>query len=128
MSKGLHYWEVWYPKAAATGVPLARGLVDPTDTMLFHSAPDVISVEVSDEQGRRLALGQDLPSTQESPICRLRREGDRIVRDDIWPAGSDLGTPVMLPGGEVGILKSWWNAPDHKEWRWQVEFYNSLER
>jgi hypothetical protein len=34
----------------------------------------------------------------------------------------------MLPGGEVGILKSWWNAPDHKEWRWQVEFYNSLER
>jgi hypothetical protein len=24
----------------------------------------------------------------------------------------------------VGHLRSWWNAPDHDEWRWSVEFYN----
>jgi hypothetical protein len=23
-------------------------------------------------------------------------------------------------------LKSWWNADDRKEWRWQVEFYNQI--
>ena len=32
--------------------------------------------------------------------------------------------PVLLPGGEVGILLSWWNAAGESEWRWQVEFYN----
>ena len=32
--------------------------------------------------------------------------------------------PVLLPGGEVGVLLSWRNAADESEWRWQVEFYN----
>jgi hypothetical protein len=32
----------------------------------------------------------------------------------------------MLPGGEVGILLDWQHAPDQKEWRWKVEFYNSI--
>ena len=36
----------------------------------------------------------------------------------------DIGRVVILPGGEAGILKSWWNADDRREWRWQVEFYN----
>jgi hypothetical protein len=31
---------------------------------------------------------------------------------------------VLLPGGEVGILKQWWNAEDESAWRWQVEFSN----
>jgi hypothetical protein len=33
---------------------------------------------------------------------------------------------VLLPGGEVGILMSWWNADDRKEWRWQIELSNSV--
>jgi hypothetical protein len=33
---------------------------------------------------------------------------------------------VILPGGEAGILKSWWHADDHSEWRWQIEFYNHI--
>lgn len=39
-------WEVWYPKAAATGLPFARGRLDPTNTLLVHAAPDVLTVEV----------------------------------------------------------------------------------
>ena len=46
------------------------------------------------------------------------------TREDLWPAAEDIGRPVMLPGGEVGILRAWWNAKDGGEWRWQVEFYN----
>ncbi len=30
----------------------------------------------------------------------------------------------MLPGGEVGILRGWWNSAEEQEWRWQVEFFN----
>jgi len=44
----------------------------------------------------------------------------------VWPSQDDIGRPVLLPGGEVGILKAWWHADDYKEWRWQIELYNSI--
>jgi len=121
----LEFWEVWDPRAAATGVLIARGHMDPTNSVILHSAPDVATVEVSDSHGARLAYGADLDRTQQSPMCRLRREGASITREDIWPQEEDLGSVVLLPGGEAGVLKSWWHADDHMEWRWQVEFYNS---
>jgi hypothetical protein len=123
----MEYWSIWYPKAAATGLLLARGLLDATDTLLLHAPGEVVTVEVHDERGNRLAYGKDLERTgaESTPICRLRREGQAITREDFWPDEADYGLPVMLPGGEVGILKSWWNADDRKEWRWQIELYNS---
>ena len=39
-------------------------------------------------------------------------------------AGGDLGSLIILPGGEVGTLLEWWNAEDGSEWRWRIEFYN----
>lgn len=119
-------WEVWYPKAAATGMLLGRGRLDPTENLLLHAAPTVITVEVRADNGARLAIGKDLEATDESPICLLQRRGEKIVRRDLWPDEQHLGLPVLLPGGEVGILQSWWNAEDRREWRWQVEFYNSI--
>ena len=121
----LEYWEIWYPQAAATGLLIARGQLQRTDTLFLHSAPEVVTVEISDNEGRRLAYGANLERTQDSPMCKLRRESDLISREDIWPGAEDFETPVILPGGEVGILKSWWNSEDWMEWRWQVEFYNS---
>jgi hypothetical protein len=47
-----------------------------------------------------------------------------ITREDRWPTEADLGSLVILPGGEVGTLVEWWNAPEGNEWRWRVEFYN----
>lgn len=120
------YWTIWYPKAAATGLLVARSFLDSTDTVLLHAAPEVITVAVSDAQGHPLATGKDLERTQTSPICRLTVEADRVMREDVWPTQADIGARVILPGGEGGILKSWWNADDKKEWRWQVEFYNTI--
>ena len=122
--KSLEYWEVWYPRAAATGLLVCRGLLDPTLVLLMHAAPDAITVAVRSEDGRLLAQGEGLERTLQSPVCRLTRTGDRVTREDIWPGADDIGTPILLPGGEVGILKSWWNAPDQMEWRWQIELYN----
>jgi hypothetical protein len=122
----LQYWNVWYPKAAATGLLLGRGRLDPTDTLLVHAAPDTLTVEVFDETARRVAYGQDLPQTLDSPMCRLRRVDGTVVREDVWPSRADLGSLVLLPGGEVGVLKQWWHADDRQSWRWQVEFYNNL--
>jgi hypothetical protein len=119
------YWAIWYPKALATGLLVARSFLDSTDSVLLHAAPEVITVEVSDaEEGRRLAIGEDLEMTQTSPMCRLRVEGGSVVREDVWPTQADIGARVILPGGEAGILKSWWHADDKKERRWEVEFYN----
>jgi hypothetical protein len=51
---------------------------------------------------------------------RLARVGEQVRRVDLWPGAEDVGCVVVLPGGEAGVLLSWWNAEDHSEWRWQV--------
>ena len=123
----LETWDLWIPDAAATGVPFARGRLDPTDVLIVHSAPHLLSVEVRDGGGELIASGHDLERTQQVPMTRLRRQGDAVTREDFWPAPGDHGAPVLLPGGEVGLLREWWNREDRREWRWTVEFYNSLD-
>ena len=122
--KPLQLWDLWIPDVAAVGVSFARGRLDATDVLLVHAAPEKLTVEVLDDHGALVAKGQDLPRTLRSPIARLRRQGASVAREDCWPTEADLGTPVILPGGEVGILKAWWNADDHSEWRWNIELYN----
>jgi hypothetical protein len=117
-------WDLWYPQAAAQGLPFARGRLDATDVLLVHAAPPHLDVAVRDDAGRLLAEGKALQRTANRPMSRLTVHGDRIEREDLWPAEEDLGRPVILPGGEVGLLLQWWNAADGSEWRWQVEFYN----
>ena len=117
-------WDLWYPKAGATGISFARGRVEGTDVMLVHAAPPILTATVRGSDGRVLAEGKDLEATDDTPITRLTRRGARIAREDIWPGDEDIGRLVLLPGGEVGTLKQWWNAEDHSEWRWQIELYN----
>ena len=119
-----HVWDLWIADTGATGISFARGRLAPTETLLVHAAPLQLNLEVRADNGILLARGQDLLRTWNTPIARLRRQGEGITREDIWPTEADYGLPVLLPGGEVGILKKWWNAADHQEWRWVVEFYN----
>ena len=121
---GQQIWDLWYPNAAAQGLPFARGRLDATDCLLVHAAPAVLDVSVWDDGGRLIARGKNLERTAERPMARLTARADRIEREDLWPEETDLGRPVILPGGEVGILRSWWNAADGSEWRWQIELYN----
>ena len=123
MSDVIQVWDLWYPEAASQGMPFARGMAAPTEVMLVHAAPPSLRVEVREGE-RVVASGDGLARTADRPMLRLRRSGDRVEREDVWPGDADLGRPVLLPGGEVGILRSWWNAEDGSEWRWQVEFYN----
>lgn len=120
----IQLWDLWYGKAAATGLPFARGRLDETNILLVHAPPPVLTVEVRSEKGERLAYAKDLEQTADRPIARLTIQGNRIIREDLWPESQDVGRLVILPGGEVGKLLSWWNAEDGSEWRWQVEFYN----
>lgn len=123
-TKTIQIWDLWYPHGAATGVPFARGRLDATNVLLVHAPPESLSVEIRSEAGQRLAQGQDLARTADRPMARLTRRGEQIEREDCWPTEADIGRPVILPGGEVGLLRSWWHAADGSEWRWSVEFYN----
>ena len=120
-------WDLWFPEAAAAGLSFARTKVDADDAgdrVLVHAAPPVLEVTVRDEDGKTVAVGTELKRTQPGPMSALIRRGDAIALEDVWPDEGDLGRLVILPGGESGVLKSWWHADDKSEWRWQVEFYN----
>jgi hypothetical protein len=105
-------------------LPFARGRLDATNILLVHAAPEVLDVDVSSDRGERLASARGLPRTADRPIARLTRQGAEIAREDLWPTSQDIDQPVILPGGEVGILRNWWNADDGSEWRWTIELYN----
>ncbi len=119
-----HIWDLWYPKAAATGMPFARGRLDAAEVLLVHAAPPFLTVTVRDDEGNVVAMGKDLETTRDTPITRLTMRGNEIEREDLFPTDEDVGKLVILPGGEVGTLLAWWNAEDESEWRWTVEFYN----
>ena len=117
-------WELWYPEAGATGLPVARASIDPTEAVWLHATPPVLSVTVR-EGDTVIAKGRDLQREgPRLPMTRLSIVDGEVRREDRWPQDSDLGAVVILPGGEAGILTSWWHAPDESEWRWQLEFYN----
>lgn len=122
--EAIHIWDLWYPDAAAQGLPFARGRLDATDVMLVHAAPERLRVEVRDDDGNLLARADGLEQTADRPMARLTIDGSTVQRVDLWPTTEDFGRPVILPGGEVGILQEWWNNDEGKEWRWKVEFYN----
>ncbi len=127
MPEQLELWDLWYPRAAATGLAFARGKLQTTNVLLVHAPPPMLTVEVRSNDGTRLAFSEDLPQTADRPMARLIRRGEKIIREDNWPTSADIGQLVILPGGEVGRLVQWWNASDGSEWRWLVEFYNHRE-
>jgi hypothetical protein len=122
--KPAEVWDLWYPNGGATGIPFARSRIDPVEVVFVHASPQVLEVTVRDQDGKVKAVGKNLTMTDDTPITRLRCTGSVIEREDIWPGPDDIGRVVILPGGEAGILMEWWHAPDHSEWRWQIELYN----
>ena len=117
-------WDLWFPCAAATGLPFARGRLDATDVLLVHAPPYVLDVAVRTDDGQLLFEVKNLARTADTPMARLTRRREAIAREDVWPSPTDIGRPVILPGGEVGILIEWWHAADGSAWRWRVEFSN----
>ena len=118
-------WELWYPGAAATGLPIARARIDPIDLVWAHSVPGKLAVVVREGDDRVVARGEPLERVGDYlPMTRLWLSGDAVLREDRWPTDDDLGAIVILPGGEAGVLTAWWNAEDGSAWRWSVEFSN----
>jgi len=121
---------VWDLRAegGATGLEFARGRSAPTNVMLVHALPERVSVEVRDQSGDLVARGRHLWHEGVAPMSRLTIAGGKVSRENVWPEEGDVGAPVILPGGEVGILRQWWNDDVGQEWRWSVEFSNRARK
>jgi hypothetical protein len=129
MAEPTETWDLWFPGSGATGLPFSRSRIsgnDAGDRLLVHAAPSRLNMVVSDATGQVIARGIGLERHQPGPMSYLVRHGATITLEDGWPTQADIGRVVLLPGGEAAILKSWWNADDRKEWRWDLEFYNQI--
>jgi hypothetical protein len=123
-----HVWELRNPDGGMNGLEFARALMADHVTVLAHALPERVDVEVRDADGRRVAVGEGLndPSTS-APMAVLSIDGGGVTRRNLWPDDQHLGLPVILPGGEVGILLEWRHAEDRSAWRWRVEFANAVK-
>jgi hypothetical protein len=126
LSAGVVIWEIRSPDGGSMGLEFARARLDGYARLLVHAAPSRVDVDVRDGEGTQLASATGLEAEGATPMSRLTVRDGSIRRENVWPDESDVGLPVILPGGEVGILLSWWNAEDHSSWRWQIELSNSV--
>lgn len=92
---------------------------------LVHAAPAHAHIEIRGDDDQ-LIVRADLKRTGDySPMTLLEIDGGRLRRR---PDESLYGLPVLVTGGEVGLLQHWEHAPDHSWWRWSVEFSNHVGR
>ncbi|MCV2491401.1 hypothetical protein OF117_18805 [Geodermatophilus sp. YIM 151500] len=97
--------------------------------VLVHAAPAQLSVSVTTDRGEVVVRGDSDRTAAYSPITLLElAPPDRVDRAEVWPDPDHVGLPVLLPGGEVGVLLAWEHADDHSWWRWSVEFSNHTGR
>src|SRR3970282_1364410 len=107
----MEIWDIWYPDAASQGLLFARAQLEAAETVIVHAAPANLRVEIRSEAGRRVLVADGLKLEGERfPMTRLRRNGDAMTRENGWPGEGAMGGPVILPGGEVGILQAWWDS------------------
>jgi hypothetical protein len=121
-------WDLRNPDGGAMGLEVARGRSAPADVMLVHAAPERLNVEVRNQAGDLVAKGRNLTHDTIAPMSKLTLADGKVSRENVWPEESDVGLPVLLPGGEVGILQAWWNDDVGQEWRWSVEFANRARK
>ena len=96
--------------------------------VLVHAAPGKLHLHVTADDGTTIAREDVDREGSYSPVTLLELGGDDVRRREIWPDDGHLGLPVLLPGGEVGVLTAWEHAPDRSWWRWSVEFSNHVGR
>ncbi|MGY1663198.1 hypothetical protein ACI78Q_18400 [Geodermatophilus sp. SYSU D00705] len=96
--------------------------------VLVHAAPARLQVEVIAEDDRVVLRADAERDGDYSPITLLELDDGAVTRSEVWPDAAMHGLPVLLPGGEVGVLTAWQHAEDHSWWRWSVEFSNHTGR
>lgn len=123
-------WSLRARDGAMNGLEFARATTASGFTRaLIHAAPSQLSVEVVDHQGNVVARADTLDRTGDYvPMTMLTIDGAKISRREVWPDDDLYGLPVLLAGGEVGLLREWHHSEDHSWWKWSLELANHTGR
>lgn len=95
---------------------------------LVHAAPAQLQLQVMADDGSMICRGDLDREGDYSPITLLELGDGEPRRSEVWPDESFYDLPVLIAGGEVGLLLKWEHADDHSWWRWAVEFSNHTGR
>ena len=96
--------------------------------VLVHAAPAQATVEIIADDDRVVARADLDRHGEYSPMTLIELDGSALRRSEVWPTEKLHGLPVLLAGGEVGLLQEWHHAKDRSWWRWSVEFSNHIGR
>ncbi len=123
-------WSLRSRDGAMNGLEFSRATTASGFTRaLIHAAPAQLSVEVEDSREIVVARANDLDRIGDYlPMTMLILNGAEISRSEVWPDDSMYGLPVLLAGGEVGLLREWHHAEDHSWWKWSLELANHKGR
>lgn len=122
-------WNVRSNDGAMNGLEFARcTTAGGLDRVLIHAAPGQAAIEIIDGDDRLVARASLDRSGEYRPMTLVERDGSTLRRSEVWPTEEHYGLPVLLAGGEAGILQAWQHAEDHSWWRWSLEFSNHTGR
>ena len=122
-------WTIRTSDGGATGLEFAQARLEARHrSILVHASPSAIDVDVTSNGSQLIATGRDLRADGSAPMSRLRIEGLRITRTDVWPADADLGSIVVLHGGEAGELLTWETDDELLHWTWSLRFRGRGDR
>ena len=123
-------WSLRSRDGAMNGLEFSRATTASRFTRaLIHAAPAQLSVEIVDHRDIIVARSNDLDRIGDYlPMTLLIIDGTAISRSEAWPDDSMYGLPVLLAGGEVGLLREWHNSEDHSWWKWSLELANHTGR
>lgn len=122
-------WSLRSSDGGMNGLEFARSLTAAGLTrVLVHAAPAKLAVEVVADDGHLVARGEAERQGSYSPMTELTWSDEKFHRSEIWPTEEHQGLPVLLAGGEVGVLTAWRHADDRSWWQWSVEFANHTGR
>ncbi len=123
-------WSLRSRDGAMNGLEFSRATTASGFTRaLIHAAPAQLSVEIVDHRDIIVARSNDLDRIGDYlPMTLLIIDGTAISRSEVWPDDSMYGLPVLLAGGEVGLLREWHNSEDHSWWKWSLELANHTGR
>jgi len=122
-------WDLRSRDGGMNGLDFARCITAGGFTrVLIHAAPARLAVSVTAADGSVVIRGDCDREGEYSPITLLSLADGGLRRSEVWPDESHHGLPVLLCGGEVGILTCWRHADDRSWWQWSVEFSNHVDR
>ncbi len=122
-------WDVRSNDAGMNGLEFCRATTaGGFDRVLIHAAPGQAGITITEGDGRIVARADLEREGDYSPMTLIERDGAQLRRREVWPDPEMFGLPVLLAGGEVGILQAWEHAEDRSWWRWSVEFSNHTGR